>query len=122
MIYELDRFIENVAAHSSFVDVGASHGIFSLAFCALRPGGRAVAIDPSPISFEILQRNFQLNSFSQVQLRKVACGAAAGQVQMQRAGYHLEVIPDEASNIDAVSVPMLPLDQICEEENILPGF
>jgi FkbM family methyltransferase len=120
MTCELDRFIENVAAHSSFVDVGANHGIFSLTFCAMRPGGRAVAIDPSPIAFEILQRNLKLNSFPQLQARKVACGASRGQVRMQPNWHHLQAIFDEGSAVDAVNVPMLPLDQICEEENILP--
>jgi len=77
------RFIENVAAHSSFVDVGANDGIFSLTFSALRPGGRVVAIDPSPIAIEILQRNLELNSFSQLHARKITCGAAPGQMRMQ---------------------------------------
>lgn len=120
MTCELDRFIENVAAHSAFVDVGANHGIFSLTFCALRPDGRVLAIDPSPIAFEILQKNLKLNSFSQLKARKVACGAAPGHVRMELNWHHLQAISDEASAVDAVNVPMLPLDQICEEENILP--
>jgi len=57
MTCELDRFIKNAAAFSCFVDVGANHGIFSLTFCALRSDGRVVAIDPSPIAFEILEKN-----------------------------------------------------------------
>ena len=113
MTCELDRFIENVAAHSSFVDVGANHGIFSLTFCALRPDGRVLAIDPSPIAFEILQRNVELNSFSQLRARKVACGAASGQVRMQPYWHHLQAISDEASAVDALNVPTLALDQIC---------
>ena len=119
-ICELNRFIENVTAYSSLVDVGANHGIFSLTFCALRPGGRVVAIDPSPIAIEILQRNLELNSFSQLHTRKIACGAVPGQVRMQPCWHFLLPISDEASAVDAVNVPMLPLDEICEEENILP--
>jgi len=121
MARELDRFIENVAAHSSFVDVGANHGIFSLAFCALRPLGRVLAIDPSPLAFQILQTNLKLNSFSRVRARKIACGAAAGEVRMQRNWHHLQATC-EGSPTNAVSVPMLPLDQICEEENIMPDL
>jgi FkbM family methyltransferase len=70
MTRELDRFIKNAAAFSSFVDVGANHGIFSLTFCPLRSDGRVVAIDPSPIAFEILQNNVNLNSFSRLHTRK----------------------------------------------------
>ena len=120
MTRELDCFIENAAAFSSFVDVGANHGIFSLTFCSLRSDGRVVAIDPSPIAFEILQKNQTLNSFAQLQARKVACGAAPGEVRMKRNWHHLQAIGDEDNDVDAVAVPMLSLDQICEEENILP--
>ncbi len=120
MTCELNRFIENVAAYSSFVDVGANHGIFSLTFCALHSDGRVVAIDPSPIAFEILQRNLNLNSFSRVRTRKIACGATPGEVRMQRNWHHLQVICDEGSQVDAVNVPVLPLDQICDDENVSP--
>ena len=120
MTRELDHFIKNVAAYSSFVDVGANHGIFSLTFCALRSDGRVVAVEPSPIAFEILQRNLNLNSFSQLQPRKVACGAAPGEVRMKRNWHHLQAIREEENDLDAVAVPMLSLDQICAEENILP--
>jgi FkbM family methyltransferase len=120
MTCELDRFIKNAAAFSSFVDVGANHGIFSLTFCALRSHGRVVAIDPSPIAFEILQNNLNLNSFSQAQARKIACGAAPGEVRMKPNWHHLQAIRDEDNDVDAVAVPMLSLDQICKEENIAP--
>jgi FkbM family methyltransferase len=122
MTCELDRFIKNAAAFSSFVDVGANHGIFSLTFCALHSEGRVVAIDPSPIAFEILQRNLDLNSFSQLQARKIACGAAPGEVRMKPNWHHLQAIRDEDNDVDAVAIPMLSLDQICKEENIAQSF
>src|SRR6266496_4803139 len=120
MTRELDHFIKNVAAYSSFVDVGANHGIFSLTFCALRSDGRVVAIDPSPIAFEILEKNLKLNSFSQAQARKIACGAKSGEVRMKPNWHHLQAIRDEDNDVDAVAVPMLSIDQICEEENMVP--
>jgi FkbM family methyltransferase len=120
MTCELDRFIENVGAYSSFVDVGANHGIFSLTFCALHSGGPVVAIDPSPIAFEILQRNVDLNSFSQLRARKVACGAGPGQIRMKRNWHHLEAVREDDRNVETFAIPMRSLDQICEEENVLP--
>jgi hypothetical protein len=39
---------------------------------------------------------------------------------MKRNWHHLEAIRDEDNDVEAVAVPMLSLDQICEEENILP--
>jgi tRNA G37 N-methylase Trm5 len=109
MTCELDRFIKNAAAFSSFVDVGANHGIFSLTFCALRSDGRVVAIDPSPTAFEILEKNLNLNSFSQAQARKIACGATSGEVRMKPNWHHLQAIRDEDNDVDTVAVPMLSL-------------
>src|SRR5262249_14066 len=77
-------------------------------------------IDPSPIAFEILEKNLNLNSFSQLHLRKIACGAVRGDVRMKWNWHHLQAIPNEEDSVDTVAVSTLPLDQICEEENILP--
>jgi hypothetical protein len=73
---------------------------------SLKTGDRVVTIDPSPIAIEILQRNLELNSFSQLHARKIACGAAPCQVRMQPHWHFLLPLSDEASAVDAVNVPI----------------
>jgi hypothetical protein len=34
--------------------------------------------------------------------------------------HHLQAIRDEDNDVDTVAIPMLSLDQICKEENIVP--
>jgi FkbM family methyltransferase len=121
MVRELDCFLQNLGTYLSFADVGANHGIFSLAFCARRPDGHVLSIDPSPIAFKILERNRQLNSFWQIQTCCIACGNVSGHVQMKRNWHHLEAVGDnKASDQDLVSVAMVALDQLCVERNISP--
>lgn len=121
MVRELDCFLQNLGPYSSFVDVGANHGIFSLTFCARHPNGRVLALDPSPIAFEILERNRHLNSFSKMQTSCIACGNMSGHVAMKRNWHHLEAVgANQANNQDVVSIAMVPLDQLCVEQNISP--
>jgi FkbM family methyltransferase len=120
MVRELDYFISHLNSYSSFVDVGANHGIFSLVFCADRPDGRVLAVDPSPVAFDILNRNRDLNGFDQMQTRKAACGAARGEVRMKRNWHHLEAVGPEDASADTELVGVLPLDEICAECNVTP--
>ena len=53
MVNEMDYFMKEADKFASFVDVGAHHGVFSLAFSSKRNGAPVLAIDPSPIAFEI---------------------------------------------------------------------
>jgi FkbM family methyltransferase len=123
MVRELDCFLQNLGTYLSFADVGANHGIFSLAFCARRPDGHVLSVDPSAIALNILERNRQLNSFWQIQTCCIACGNVSGHVQMKRNWHHLEAVRDnKASDQDVVSVAMVTLDQLCVERNISPDL
>ncbi len=121
MVREFDRFGEQAKRFSTFADVGAHHGVFSLGFMALQPGGRVLSVDPSPVAFEILQSNRSLNSFDRMITCNVACGDTEGTVTMKRNWHHLEATvgpPGESGDI--VSVQMVPLDSLCVEHQIQP--
>ena len=121
MVRELDCFLTQCTECSSFVDVGANHGVFSLAFSTARPGAKVLAIDPSPVAFEILNHNKKLNDLTSLQTRNVACGNQRGEIRMVWNWHHLEAIRDENSaSKDAISVPMIPLDDLCLEHDLLP--
>src|SRR5262245_52951110 len=60
---EIVSFVKSCRKGMSFLDVGASFGVFSLA--AAHYGGpfaRVVAVDPSPVSNRILRANLMLNA------------------------------------------------------------
>lgn len=61
------------------VDVGANIGALSLvASAAVAPGGRVIAIEAHPRTFEFLQHNLALNARDNVQPLNYAVGAAPG--------------------------------------------
>lgn len=74
------RFLAGVLQpESSFVDIGANVGIYSLVVAArLAPRGRVLAVEPDPVTFARLQANLQLNALHQVHAQQVAVGDQPG--------------------------------------------
>ncbi len=62
MTKELLVFLNESYSHLRLLDIGALHGLFSLAFTARNNEARAVAIDPSPAAFNKLLFHVQRNT------------------------------------------------------------
>ncbi len=103
MARELDAFARAMPCRRRFLDIGACHGIFALAFAHGRPGVRAVAVEPSAIAHEILAANIALAGLGNIEPRQVACGAAAGSLRMRQVWHHLEAVPEEAAAPDGAA-------------------
>src|SRR6185295_16498553 len=89
------------------LDVGALHGLFSLAFTAGRPDSGALAIEPSPLAFPVLEANLRRNPEARSQAIQVAAGAKEGQVAMRLDWHHLEACADdEAGDPGVLTVPV----------------
>lgn len=66
------------------MDVGANVGYHTGVMTrAVRPTGRVVAIEPAPVSFALLRRTLDANSWPQVVPVQVAAGASSGQLSLQ---------------------------------------
>lgn len=66
-----------VADDAVCLDVGANIGLYSLALSALAPRGRVFAFEPSPGSFEYLERNVEANGLANVESFQLALGDQA---------------------------------------------
>jgi len=62
MAQEMDRFIEEAQGKKCFLDIGAYHGIFSLAFRALNPQSRIHAFEPVASLRKELETNVEFKS------------------------------------------------------------
>jgi hypothetical protein len=103
MAEELDAFLAGSRDRRRFLDVGACHGLFSLAFTQGRPEAAAVAVEPSPLAWEVL-------------------GAAPGTLTMRYAWHHLEASPEAAGDPAAVEVPLRTVDLLCDELDFHPDL
>lgn len=78
---ELAAFVRNASSARVLFDVGAWKGLFSLLFCALEPGNRAIAYEPSPAGIAAIEALAASNGCgAALTLRPFAVGAAAAQV------------------------------------------
>jgi FkbM family methyltransferase len=125
MAEELDGFLAHCRGRGGMrrrlIDVGALHGLFSLAFTANRPDAEALAIEPSPLAFPVLETNLRRNPEAQARALQMAAGAAEGTIAMRLDWHHLEACAEDESGAPGVLlVPIRSLDAICAEHGFLP--
>ncbi|MGH9716605.1 MAG: FkbM family methyltransferase [Candidatus Acidiferrales bacterium] len=66
-------------------DIGAHFGVFSLA--AARIGGRAVAVDPSPMATRMIATQAELNGFTErIHVLRAAVGSVDGSIELLSSG------------------------------------
>jgi FkbM family methyltransferase len=122
MVDELDAFLARAADRRRFLDVGACHGLFSLAFTQGRPGAEAVAVEPSPLAWEVLESNLRRNAGARVTPLQAAVGAAPGRLTMRYSWHHLEASPDGAGEPGTVEIPLRTVDLLCAELGFRPDL
>jgi FkbM family methyltransferase len=70
---------EGLGAGSTFVDIGANIGLYSVALGnSLRGSGRVISIEPNPICVERLRANLRFNDLPVADVVPVAAGDAPG--------------------------------------------
>jgi len=121
-VREMDEFIRLVQSLPKVVllDIGCHFGVFS--FAAAHYGGpaaRALAIDPAGMAQQMVARIVALNDFSgQVQFRRAAAGAAAGELEMVEGGVYAAgymVLPGDHPASDRTRIEQVTIDQLAAE-------
>ena len=110
MVAEMDSFLSAMLDKKRFLDVGSHYGIFSLVFTQNRPDASAVALEPSPSAFQVLQDNLALNVGATVTPFKVAAGSANGE---------FDLALDSAT---PVRVPVRRVDDLCSQSGFRPDL
>jgi FkbM family methyltransferase len=101
-----------------FVDIGANVGTYALAMARhVGAGGKVIAIEPHPVTFERLAFNCAASRFTQVKLVAAAAGASDGELMIKTDGVNLgasHIVPGEGAN-HAIKVRSLRLQRILED-------
>jgi FkbM family methyltransferase len=121
---ELRAFFSHSSTVTKLLDIGAHHGVFTLA--ALHCGGptaRVVAVEPSTRAAEILKINLQLNNRAdRVRVENIALGPTDGELKMLTtgpAGADYLVVPASARS-DTTCVPQRSLASFLRETEFQP--
>ncbi len=87
---DISSFMRNrLEPGDTFVDVGANIGYYSaLASGWVGDGGRVVAVEASPVTHEVLQRNLERNSVRNVRTVNMAASDRHGAVELYKGPEH----------------------------------
>ena len=117
-IEELRFLRAHVAEGGVFVDVGANVGTYALALARdVGEAGKAIAIEPHPVTHARLAFNSAASGYPQVRLVQAACGSEDGELLIETDGGNLGASHIVAGNASgkAIRVPSLRLTRILEE-------
>src|SRR5579872_118441 len=82
---EFQNFLHHCGGAMFLLDIGAHFGVFSLA--AAHSGGKAIAIDPSPIAARMIARQARLNHLTEnIRIIQAAVSSEGGDVDMLSSG------------------------------------
>jgi FkbM family methyltransferase len=119
MVREFEQFVRERDSGRRLLDVGALHGLFSLAFVAHRPQARALAVEPSAAALNILRRHVAMNTGGGIDVAEVAAGEATGQIRLVENWHHLEASPAGAGGVERI-VEQTTLDRLCAARDFWP--
>lgn len=123
------QFLLNLDLKNKTVfDIGANHGMFSLAFSrAVQPNGRIVSFEPNPIVYQELLCNLEVNDFSNIQTFQVALGSYEYKSQLIFDTTHTGTgslnnkVSDNfiaTNTLEKIDVEVISLDYFCSNNDI----
>jgi FkbM family methyltransferase len=117
---ELDALRRLAPGHLTFLDIGAAHGLFSAAFCALT-GNRAYGFEPSPEMFHQMKELVAANPDLQIIPVNLALGGFKGMTKVSRSvNAQFRAVTEVAPDGEEMSVETL--DAFVDESQIAPDF
>lgn len=121
MVTEMDTFISQTKACRCLLDIGAFHGMFSLAFCAIDSTRVAHAFEPSLKAYPVLLENIALNPSFNITPHPNALSAKTGTIYMGYEWDHAVVKPTFFDvNTDIVAAEGTTVDAFCLEHALRP--
>jgi FkbM family methyltransferase len=115
MVEEMDAFLALTKSKNRLLDVGALHGVFSLAFAAMNSARKVVAVEPSPIAFSKLLYNVRKNDLAaNIVMQESALSDTSGNLQMYYEWEHAVAAP-LAEPGRMFSVEKILGDVLCEK-------
>jgi FkbM family methyltransferase len=118
---ELELALRLLQPGSTFVDVGANIGCYSIALAAaIRPGGRVLAIEASPRLQPYLERNIVMNGLHTIEIVALAAGEREGTTAFHEAPSHSFGMGSIAPQFNSrpLQLPMSTLDRILQERAV----
>lgn len=107
----------DIDSNQIFIDIGANVGYYSLKFSSIiGKDGKIIAIEPDPDTFDILNKNYQLNNFQNIESLNLAISEKDGFLNLFRNEKHsgTSSLFSNSNNDDSIKIPTKTLDNLLE--------
>ena len=114
----LEWAVTSAPAGSTFWDIGANVGLYSLAFSrAAGAAGKVIAFEPAPQNVAALKRHLELNEIANVEVVTAAVGEKPGTLKLAAGEFNSEFHVSEKGDVEVAAVT---LDGWRAERNAAP--
>lgn len=106
------------------VDIGANIGYYSILYSKIvGPNGKVISVEPSPVNYEYLNKNLNLQNNKNFQIFNCACGDKEGNVRfhVDNRGNKCFVLNENEqckSPENVITVPVQTIEKIVNETNL----
>jgi len=117
----IDCLVPHLQHCEVMYDIGANTGLFALLTKAMNPDASVIAVEPSRVNYETLQRNAQINNFD-IRCIRAAATAQDGEVTLHDIpgiSYSASLVEGFRSGTVPTVVRGLTIDTIAREHEIL---
>ena len=127
-IYEENEtnFLKNLIKKGDIVlDIGANIGYYTLLFAQLVGNtGKVYAFEPDPRNYQLIEKNIEINNFTNVVLVKKAVCAKSGNttLYLMESSAHNTLRKDHPQTIDKIDIDLISLDDYFKTLSIIPDF
>lgn len=117
----LKRFLKS---GDTFIDIGSNIGLFSMhAAYIVGTGGKVIAFEPTPQTFERLNENVQLNQFGNIITNNIGLSDSEGNLKLNLSSnghdaWNTFANPSEGTHDNQVEVPVITLDNYITDHNV----
>jgi FkbM family methyltransferase len=118
-LHSLVNFVNQLKDNTTIIDVGAHHGSHSIILGKIiqKNGGRVIAVEPNPISYNILKRNIRLNKLEDTVIcENVAIADKKGEMNIELIGSQSKLIFNNDKHTCMVDV--ITLEQLLTKYKI----
>ena len=106
-VHSLVNYVSRLKNSPMIIDIGAHHGsyVVILGKMVQQLGGRVIAVEPNPQSFNVLERNVRLNRLEKTVIcEQVAIADKTGHMNIDLLGSESKITSNETKNCCVVEV------------------
>ena len=118
-LHSVVNYVSQLKNQPTIVDVGAHHGAYAVILGKIvqKMGGRVIAVEPNPQSFDVLKQNIRLNGLvDTVICEKVAIADKAGHMNIELISSESKLTANQTNNSYIVEV--ITLEQLFKKHEI----